>query len=77
MGISFPVLPLKKSESQSLADNTWRSISAALCCHAIVHLEMVMSAHSAVFRSYNLYSRVCWAQAGHGISCGKPQGATG
>lgn len=51
---------------------TWRRVAVALSCHAVVHLETVMSDLGAVFRSY---SRACLAPAGHGMLCCKPAGS--
>lgn len=65
-GNLFLSFRLKRTEPESLADNTRRHINVALSCHAIVHLETVMSGLGAVFRSY---SRARLAQTGRGISC--------
>lgn len=50
-GNLFLFLPLKRTDSKSLTDNTRKHSNVASSCHAIVHLETVMSGLSAVFRS--------------------------
>lgn len=53
----FSCLAALGGQNQRASDNTCRRIKAAPSCRAIIHLEMVMSALSAVFRRYSRASR--------------------
>lgn len=71
-GEIFLLSVLLKRPGNQRASQTWRRVDVALSCHAVVHLETVMSDLGAVFRSY---SRACLAPAGHGMLCCKPAGS--